>query len=812
MGAWMKDIRYGWRMLAKTPGFTLLAVITLAVGIAANSTIFSWISSTLLDPIPGASDTPNLVSIMRGDWTENPVPPFSYQDYKDLRDSTHSLTGLLGYHDFAMALTGNTKPERVWGVMASVNYFDVLGVQPILGRGFRPEEDQKPGGSPVVVISYQLWQNRFGADPALVGKSIEINSHLYNVIGIAPPDFRGCKIGLHSDLWIPLMMDPTITGWERIKYRDTYWLQLIGKLKPGTDYRQAQDELNLLMRRLVEQYPQAHEGPNQITLDPLWRSPFGAGYALYTGLSMLLGLAVALLLLSCANVANLLLVRSVERRQEIAIRLSVGANRWQLLRQWFAESLLVAIMGGGLALFFTIWAGNFLNAMIPPTDPPISFETHVDRRVLLATMLVSVTSSVFFGILPALRASGLITTNVLKEESTRSSGNLNKSRLARGLVIGQIALSSLLLICAGLFIRSFQNTQRFYPGFESDHVLLASFDLLPHGYSRQQGIEFYRQLVAKLQALPGVQSATLANWVPLSGRNSTQWVVPQGYVPYAHESMEIQRGNVGPNYLRTLQIPLVAGRDFSPQDTATSQLVAIVNQALVDRYWPQQDPIGRQIQAYSRWFTVVGVFRNIKSHRMNEKAEPTIFLPLSQAYYADPTIFVRVSGNPLSYAGSLEIAVHEFNPDLPLFQVHSLKQAMQVTMVGDRVFGTVTGGIGLLALVLAAVGIYGVVAYATRQRTQEIGIRVALGAGSDAIVRMVMRQGLMLTFVGLAIGLALSLILTHYLQNKLFEVSTTDALTYVLVAGLLSLTGLAACYLPAWRASRLDPLKALHHE
>jgi predicted permease len=812
MGTLFQDLRYGCRMLVKNPGFTGIAVLTLALGIGANSTIFSWINSTLLNPIPGVTRTADLISVMRGERSEHPSPPFSYLDYRDLRDNNRSLSGLLAYHDDFMAFTGAGKPERIYGALTSVNYFDVLGVRPILGRGFLPAEEQKPGGAPVVVISYGLWQSHFTADPSVIGRTIQINRHTYTIVGITPPGFQGCKTGLRSDVWIPLVMDRFVWGSNRLDDRGTYWLNVLGRVRPGVDRRQAEGELNLLMQQIAQHSPDSHQGPNQITLDPLWRSPFGANVYLYTTLPMLLGLAALLLLLASANVANLLLVRSVARRREIAIRLSMGANRWRLVRQLLVESLLLALAGGGAAMLLTSWTAKTFATFIPPTSLPLTLNGRADRTVILVTLVISALTGMIFGILPALRTSRLAPVAVLKEEAGSVSGGLHKSRLASGLVVAQISLSLLLLICAGLFTRSLQNAQRSDPGFDPNRVLLASYELGPAGYSEAPGIGFDRKLLAKLEALPGVESVTLADFSPLSFTLHADSVEPEGYVPRLHESMEIDRANAGPNYFRTMRTPLIAGRDFTPQDSEKSQPVAIVNQVLVDRYWPGQDAIGKRIRTFGQWFTVVGVARNGKYRRLIYSPAPVIFLPLFQDYRDPAIIHARVSGDPRAFAFAVERTVHEIDPDLPLFNVTTLKASMQFGSMFERIAATFVSSFGLLAMVLAAVGIYGVVAYATRQRTREIGIRMALGARQPQVLRLVLAQGFRLTLMGLAIGLGLSFALTPFLRSQLFGVTATDALTYVSVLVLLCLVALVACYIPAWRATKVDPTVALRCE
>jgi predicted permease len=808
MNALFQDLKFGLRMLAKNPGFTAIAVLTLALGIGANSTIFSWINSTLLNPIPGQPHTSDLVSVMRGERTEHPSPPFSYLDYVDLRARTRSLSGLAAHHEDFVSITGTSKPERIYADMVSANYFEVLGVKPVLGRGLLPGEEEKPGGTPSVVIGYGLWQSHFGADPSIIGKTVQLNRILCTIVGVAPREFQGCSTGIRLDLWVSLVHRA-----EDLRERDNFWLNAVGRLKPGVDRRQAEEELNLQMQRIVEQFPDSHRGPNQITLDPLWRSPFGPNVYMYKSLLMLLALAAVLLLLACANVANLLLVRSVARRREVALRMAMGASRWRLVRQLLVESLLLALAGGAVAMVLTTWtAGTFADFFPPLANLPLTLNGHADRTVFLATMALSILTASIFGILPGLRASGLAPIAVLKEEAGTISGGPQKLRLSSALVVAQISLSLLLLISAGLFIRTLQNAQRQDPGFDPNHVLLAYYELAPLGQSDAQGIAFHRQVLSKLEALPGAESVTLADFSPLNFTIHSDIVQVDGYVPQRGESMEIDRANVGPNYFRTMRTPIIAGREFTAQDGDKVQPVAIVNQEFCDRYWPREDPLGKRIQVWGEWHTVVGVARNGKYRRLIYAPQPAVFLPLFQDYMDPVIIHARVSGNPQAYAAAVERTIHDLNADLPVFGVTSLKSSMQMGSIFERIAGTFAGAFGLLALILAAVGIYGVIAYTTRQRTHEIAIRMALGAQRANVFRLVLGQGLLLTAAGLAVGIAASLALTRYLQSVLYGVTATDVLTYAAVASLLSLVSLVACYIPARRATKIDPMVALRHE
>jgi predicted permease len=814
MSSFWQDVRYSLRMIAKAPGYAAIAVLTLALGIGANTTIFSWINSTLLNPIPGLASPNEVVALSLGRGTDNPFP-FTYPDFESMRDGQQSFVGITAANIAPMSLTGKGKPERVWGMVASANYFDLLGVRPILGRGFLPEEDTKPGGAPAAVISYRLWQTHFGANPDIVGQTLEINQHPYTIVGVTPAVFQGSQTGLRSEIWIPIMMEEQLMPQgDLIHDHHYFWLTALGRLKPGVRPEQAQEEMTLRLKREAKNYPEEHKGHDSVSVYPLWRNPFGANQFLSTLLPMLMTIAGLVLLLACANVANLMLVRSVARRREIAIRLSLGANRWRLVRQLLVESLILALAGGLVAFAITFWSAGTFMKFVPKTDFPISLGMRVDHTVLLATIVISVLTGVIFGILPALRASGEAPIAVLKEDTGSASGGMRKARLASALVVAQISLSLLLLICAGLFIRSFMSAQQINPGFNPHNVLIATYDLFTGGYSEASGVEFDRQLVAKLEAQPGIQSVALSSRVPLGFGGGSTAVNPEGYVSQANESMETQVAIVTPNYFQTLQIPIVKGRDFTLQDTKSSQRVVIVSETFVNRYWPNQEALGKQLNSdlTHEWFTVVGVARDSKVNGLNEKPTPFLYLPQYQVYRATMIVLARTNGDPLAVGKTVEKTIHELNTDLVVFDITSLDLREQIASFGQRVAGTFVGAFGLLALVLAAVGIYGVTSYTTRQRTHEIGTRMTLGASKRDVLRLVLGHGLRLTLIGVVLGLAASFALTRFLTSLLLGVTSTDALTFSSVALLLCAVALFACFIPARRAMRVDPMVALRYE
>jgi predicted permease len=813
--SFLQDLKYGLRTLGKKPGFALLVILTVALGIGANTTIFSWINATLLNPVPGLRKANEVVSLTLSKPGENPFP-FTYPDVEAMRDGQRSFTGIAACGFVPISLTGKGKPERLAAMVASANYFDVLGARPFLGRGFLPAEDEKPGGAPVAVISYRFWQTRFASDPNIVGRMIELNQRPYSIVGVTPAAFQGSQTGVRTDLWVPIMMEAQFNSLGDLLHDHHYfWLLAFGRLSPRVSLAQAQEEMTRLMKREADKYPEEHKGHTAVSVYQLWRNPFGLNFFMATLLPLLMCIASLVLLLACANVANLMLVRSVGRRQELAVRISLGASRWRLVRQLLVESLVLSLAGGAVALLFTQWTQGALMAFLPVTpDIPLSLTVETDSTVLLTTLCISVLTGVIFGILPAVRSSGISPAEVVKEEAGSLSGGLGKARLTSGLVVAQISLSLLLLVCAGLLIRSFRSAQEIDPGFNPHHVLIASYDLFPNGYTEATGTEFHRQVLAKLNVLPGIQSVALSNGGPLMFTSGSTAVKPEGYVSSPNESTETRVAIVSPNYLHTMQIPLVKGRDLAANDAKDSQPVAIVSEAFAKHYWPGQEAVGKRFNSdlTHQWFTVVGVARDCKEVSLNEKPMPFLYLPLFQIYRPEMIINVRTTGDPMAMAKTVEGAVHEINPGVLVFDETTVELRTQFASFAQRVAGTFIGAFGLLALALAAIGIYGVTSFTTRQRTHEIGIRFALGATGRDVLRLVLGQGLRLMIAGVCLGLALSYLLTRFLKILLLGVTSTDALTFSTVTLLLCAVALLACFIPARWAMRVEPIVALRHK
>jgi len=804
----LQDVRFALRQLRKSPGFTLTAVLMLALAICANSTVFSWIDGTMLHPLPKARDTSQLVSVMRGQWSTSPAPPFSYLDYRDLRERNHSFTGMLAYHHDWLTLTGNGMPERIYVANVSSNFFDVLGIKPFLGRFFLSGEEAREGGARFVVLSYSLWKNKFGGDPAIVGKPIELARQSGTIIGVAPEGFINAMPGVRHDAWLPL--DPIGSDRYRMTHRSASYLNVLGRLKPGVSRQQATNDLENLMRQIVAAYPNDHIGANNITLDPMWRSPFGANVYLARSLPILLAIAGFVLLLTCVNVATLALVRFVARRREIAIRESLGASRLQLMRQMIIEGLIVSLAGGMFALTLTSWTAKRFADFIPPNANPIVLNGTVDHNVVGIIVLLSMLATLICGAFPALRSSSVNAAEVLKEETASITGGHHR-RLLSALVVTQIALSLALLVSSALFFRTLRNMSDADPGFRQDHILTASMALGIAGYSDKEADAIEHKILDRVSAISGVKVAALSNWLPLSfnGRNAD--VYPENYVPQLHESHEVRRADVTVGYFSLMGIPITAGRDFTRDDNRTAPAVVIVDQTLANRYWQGEDPIGRRVKIWGRVYTVIGVAKNSKHQFVNEPQEPMIYRSFFQNP-DEPTLMVQTVGDPNAIAPAVEEAMRQVDRQLVVFDVRSLRETTRAAAIFPVMASTFAGIFAIIALVLAATGIYGVISYRTQLRTHEIGVRVALGASRTDVLRLILMQGIQLTIAGIALGLALALGLTRFIAGMLYGISPTDPFTVAEVAGLLAVISILACFLPARRAMRINPVSAIREQ
>ncbi len=808
MESFFQDLRYGFRQLLKSPVFTIAAVITLALGIGANATIFTWLSAVLLNPVPGV-DSSNLVSI-RWHTSQGANRSLSWLNFLDFQKRNHTLQDFSVGAMRPLSLGEGDQPERVWSMLVSANYFDTLGVKPILGRAFLPEEDRDAGGHPVVVIGYQLWKTKFGGDPNILGRQILLNKRSFTVVGVTPEPFIGSILGLRFDLWAPVSMVGTLSGdGSVLDKRGVSWLQGQARPKPGVDKRAIETDLDAISSQITREFSQSDHF-NRAEVIPIWRE--GGGSVLAPLMMLLMGVVAVVLLIACANVANLLLARAAGRQREIAIRLALGVRRIRLVRQLLLENSLLALGGLAAALLALPATMGALMGYAPPSDLPVTLTIRADWRVVVFTIAVTAAATLLFGLVPALRASKFDVVSVLKEESGGSSGR-SKAWLRNSLVIAQVALSLVLLVSAGLFLKALSHATSANPGFDPHNVLVAGVDLQPNGYDETRGRIAIRQITDKLRALPGVNSVSTVRNVPLGlGGSSSSRAEVEGYVPQKDEEMVVFVNIVGPDYFRTMKTPVVVGREFTASDSQEAQHVLIVNEAFARRYFPHGSAIGRRVTIYGEQKVVVGVVRDSKSFQLDEKPQPFVYFPMGQEFASETNFLIRTSGDPIAYARPVEDAVHAIDPAMPVYGVRRLEEAISASFFGQRMGGSFLGLFGAVALMLAAIGIYGVLAYTVSQRSREVGIRIALGASRADVLRLVLGQGMRLLAVGLAIGLGIALAVTRLMRTMLMDVSTTDVPTILMVSALLAAVAILASLIPAHRASTIDPIRAIRYE
>ncbi len=810
-----QDLRYGARMLVKKPGFTLIAVTTLALGIGANTAIFTWIKAVYLDPLPGVAASHRLV-MLRSTWIKagNSLMQVSYPNYKDYRDRNEVFSGLAAFNNIAFNLAdGKGQPERIWGSLVSGNFFDVLGVRLAMGRTFTPDEDRAPGIQPVVVISHRLWQRRFGADPSLIGKAIRLNQLDFTVIGVAPEGFRGSLVGMEYDLWAPAIMYPQVSpSGHHLNLRGSHHFLVIGRLKDGVTFEQAQANAQAIAAQLAKYYPQENEGEGA-ALITLIDEIEGVGL-IAPVLLVLMAASGLVLLVACVNVANLSLARAAGRSREMGVRLALGAGRGRLVRQMLTESLLLAVMGGAGGALLALWLSGAMNMMIPPMGYPISLNLAWDYRVGGFAVAITFLAVLVVGLVPALRATKVDPVVSIKNEGGALGALTRRSRLRGALVVTQVAVSLGSLVCAGLFIRTLEQQLKVDPGFDPERALLVSVNQYPNGYDEKRGMEFYRQLLDRVAALPGVVSASLSDGVPNAWFGGTTWGHEiEGYTPRPDEPMDIIYEVVAPHYFQTMRIALAEGREFSDLDHAQSAPVAIVNETMARRYWPGQSPLGKRLRGGGgKWITVIGVARDVNHFGARAPARTFMYYPLYQFYDSQMTLVARTVGDPWQALPGVRGVVRELDPTLSVFDETTLATHSGIPLFLDRIVVTFLSALGLLALALAAIGLYGVMSYSVTARTHEIGVRMALGARGLDVLKQMLKEGMVLALIGMAIGLAASFAFTRLMESLLFGVSATDAATFVLVSLLLAAIAALACYLPARRAMKVDPMVALRRD
>ena len=815
----LQDLRFGLRLLGRSPGFTAVAIFTLALGIAANTTVFSWIDKLLLRPFPGASNQGRLAvleSITQG--APNGANQISYIDYLDYRHNLHSISGLALHREDVFTLGDSvTNSQAVWGEMVTGNYFSVLGLKPELGRFFTPAEDGPAlGAYPVAVISDRLWRGRFHSNPSAIGQTVRVNRRWLTIAGVTPPGFGGAMPGLAFDIWVPVTMGPELsllTPRNFVQRGDRKFYALV-RLAPGFSLGQSRAETLTFSRHLQAVYPGANRAVTATVL-PIWQFHSGAPELLLKPLRILMAICVLVLLIVCANVANLLLARSVARRKELSIRLALGATGGRLSRQLFTETLLLALGGALAGLLFSTWTANLLAALVPHINAPVALGFDLSGRVLAFTILTCVLATLFSGAAPALYWLRSDVNTSLKEAGRSGARAAHSHRPRNTLVVAEVALATVALAGAGLFLRSFINATRIDPGFNRNQVVLTRFYLGGSGFTNSSLQQFCVNLQDRLRALPGVTAVTYSHYAPLgSSAGPYNTVDVEGYAPAPGESMNVNDYLVAPDYFATLQIPLLEGRDFRSTDDASAPPVLIVNQSFVRRYFHGESPLGRKVRCFGRWATLIGVAHNSKYFDVTEAPRPHFFFPYRQQAGVNGQLYfyVRTTGPESAIEEEMPRQILSTDPNMRAFDVMPLLAWTEVTLLPQKVAADLLTSLGLVSLILAAVGLYSVMAYSVSQRTQEFGVRMALGARPRNVFAEVLRRGAALTAAGLAAGLIATLAAGRLFSPMLVHVTPYDPLTLTATAAFLAAVALLASYLPARRATQLDPILALRCE
>ncbi len=807
----LQDFRFGFRQLLKKPGFAALAIISMALGIGANTSIFSLVDTVLLRPL-AVKDGSQLVELYGtmhngAEWSLQ-----SYPNYKDYRERNGVFSDIFVYRVVVSSLTHDKSSQRVWGYLVSGNYFDVLGVKPALGRGFLPEEDMTPDSHPVAVLGYGCWQRRFGSDPAIVGKTVEFNSHPFTVIGVAPKGFIGTEVAYDPEMFIPMMMAKTIEpGSHYLEKRDSNNLFTVGRLKPGVSFTQAKASLETLTAQLAQDYPENVGRGVRLAKPGLFIPDIANSVFAFTGVLAAVGALV--LLLACVNLASLLLARARERRREIAVRLAIGASRPRLVRQLLTESILISLTGGAAGVLLAAFINSAVRSIQLPSDVALLFDLRTDWRVLTFTLVLSIATGILFSLIPALQSSKPQLVPALKDES--SMAGFRRSRLRNGLVVAQVTLSLVLLISAGLIVRSLQAAQKMRPGFNPENAVAISFDVSLQGYDEERGRAFQKQVLEHAQALPQVEGAALTDYLPLGLNYNDSTIYIEGTEFTGASNLPIAIPLEGsPGYFDVMGIPL-RGRDFREDEKTKEQRVAIVNETFAKKFFHGEDPIGRRFNWHGPtdpFFEIVGVVPEGKYNSLGEDPKPALYTPLYRDYSGSVTLVARTHGDPHQVLQALRAEVQKLDPSISVYAAKTLKEHMGTSLFPARMAAIALGSFGVLALILAAVGIYGVMSHVVAGRTREIGLRMALGAQLSDVQKLILKQGMLLAAIGSVIGLLIAFGGARMMKSLLYGVSASDPVTFALVGLLLLGIALLACWIPARRASRVEPMIALRAE
>jgi predicted permease len=824
-----RDVRHAVRSLRKTPGFLVVVILTLGLGIGANTAIFSLMDQVLLRPLP-VHDPASLVLLdgpgaFRGR-TLNAMT-FSYPMYKDFRDRNEVFTGVLARVPLAMTAVWRGASERANGELVSGNYFEVLGVQPEFGRLFNAADDQTPGSHPIAVISYGYWQRRFGGDRQILNQTITVNGHPLTIAGVSARGFTGVQVGQAVDIMVPVMMKAQMTPtWNDLDNRRSRWLTVMARLKPGISPKQAEAAMNVVYRQINEQeikdIPDASESFRQrfvskhLDVLPGQRGLSDLRREFSTPLVVLMSMVGVVLLIACANVANLLLARTTARQKEISLRLALGASRLRIVRQQLVESAVLATAGTAVGVLLAWWTGAMLIAALPGDPAARSLSSDPDLRVTVFALAVGILTALVFGIVPALQATRATVTSALKEESGSVAGGGRQARLRRLLVVAQVALSMLLLAGAGLFARSLYNLKALDPGFRVDNLFAFSIDPSLSGYEGDRLTDLYRRTQEELSAVPGVRSVSMSETGTLNGNQWSMTVRVDGYQAKEGEDMNPSVDGVGPRYFATMGIPLVSGREFTERDAKGAPKVAVINEAMAKYFFNGTNPIGRRFgfgRGTATDIEIVGVSRDVRSLELRDQAPRFIYIPYAQDdTVTQLTFYVRAAQDGGATATGIRQAVQRLDPDLPIFDMKTMEVQVDESLFVERMVALLSVAFGVLATMLAAVGLYGVMSYAVTCRTREIGVRMALGAERGRVMWLVLKEVAIMTAAGIAGGLAVALWLTRQVQSQLFGLAPNDPATLAAATALLALIAMAAGFIPARRATTIDPIVSLRSE
>ncbi|HEV8580112.1 MAG TPA: ABC transporter permease [Thermoanaerobaculia bacterium] len=810
-----KDLRFALRTLGKRPGFTAAAVLSLGLGIGANTTVFTLVNAAFLQAVP-VEDPGRVVVLYVSQKTAPAFQPISYPNYEDVRQQNDVLSGLAAFQWLRPNLLHEGRPERIFSQIVTDNYFQVLGVRAALGRTFLPDDFVSSGGSPVVFLADAFWKRRFGADPAVVGRKIVLNGSQFTIVGVGPRGFKGTNTFNGPDLWIPMSMYDQLAPLRAYKENRAWQMfEMLGRLKPAVPVAQAEAALKTIAARLEREYPADNKGLTLRVLPLAQASIEPQQRAVYTRAGALLTIIVGLLLLiACSNVSSLLLTRGLERRREIAIRLSMGAGRTDLFRQILIESVVLALLGGSLGVLIAVWGPRFLWRFRPPFFTETALDLGLSGRVLLFTLVASVATSLLFGLAPALQAFRADLVPALKAQEAASSGR-RRLPLRHLLIISQVTLSLLALIGAGLFVRSLRSAQRIDPGFNTRNLININFDVGGQGYGEGQGRDFYRRVIERLEGLPGVVSATVSSNRPLQrGALYRSVRIAGDDSPDADQRPPVRTNTVGPDYFRTLEIPLLQGRDFRDADRPDTPLVAIVNETMAKSYWPGRSPVGQRFRVPEEELEieVIGVARDAKYITLGEEPSPLFYLSMNQLFLPEVTLQVRTAGDPAARLETVRREVQSMDKTLPLALVQTMAETIAVSLWGPRMGAALLSLFGLLALVLAITGIYGVISYSVNQRIREIGIRMALGARRQDVLGMILRQSMTVVGCGLALGLLLAAAGGRIFAGLLYGAHSTDPRTFAEMALIFALVALGASLLAARRGTRIDPAATMRNQ